>query len=311
MTTETKVGLIVGMGFIVLFAVILSNRGAPNDLDPPVLNLLQAEDSAAKLTPEAQVPSPPLGRQAASIPAAGFPPQETGIQTSTDVRSQPADRREAASETSRALGGLMVPREPSRSGEPAVRRGAAPVLEGFEPVLPAVRPAGGNDAQPAAAGAEVNKPREPAVREYEVKPGDSLSKIARQFYGSDKPRLLRALSEANRSRIGSLDHISAGQRIRVPDIQELVQQIPEPVAATAHKPPPAAARKPLAKAYVVRDGDTLISIARAQLGQPSRWSEIMDLNQNALSDPHKIRPGMKLRLPTSLADAGKSRARTR
>jgi nucleoid-associated protein YgaU len=49
---------------------------------------------------------------------------------------------------------------------------------------------------------------------------------------------------------------------------------------------------------VVEEGDTLFDIARYELGKASRWSEIYDLNRQALGeDMDYLRPGTQLILP--------------
>jgi nucleoid-associated protein YgaU len=52
-----------------------------------------------------------------------------------------------------------------------------------------------------------------------------------------------------------------------------------------------------AKAYTVKAGDTLSSIAKAHLGSAGAYMKIFDLNKDQLSDPDKIKPGQVLRLP--------------
>jgi hypothetical protein len=50
--------------------------------------------------------------------------------------------------------------------------------------------------------------------------------------------------------------------------------------------------------YVVQKGDTLFSIATAQLGDGSKWPEIYDLNKAIIGDnPALILPGMELTIP--------------
>lgn len=49
--------------------------------------------------------------------------------------------------------------------------------------------------------------------------------------------------------------------------------------------------------YVVKAGDNLRKIAKAELGDADRWSEIAELNKATLPDPDKINPGQKLILP--------------
>ncbi len=61
--------------------------------------------------------------------------------------------------------------------------------------------------------------------------------------------------------------------------------------------------------YIVKKGDTLLNIARKQLGDGSKWRDIYDLNKNAIQKTakqrekagggHWIFPGMKLKLPKS------------
>jgi hypothetical protein len=54
-------------------------------------------------------------------------------------------------------------------------------------------------------------------------------------------------------------------------------------------------RKPAKKRYRVKTGDTLVTIAAKQLGDPSRWNDIAKLNN--LRDPRSIRQGALLRMP--------------
>src|SRR3954452_2479436 len=58
--------------------------------------------------------------------------------------------------------------------------------------------------QPAAAAA-------PSTRKYTVQPGDSLSKIAQQFYG--KANEYNRIFQANKDKLTDPDHIRAGQEL--------------------------------------------------------------------------------------------------
>lgn len=62
---------------------------------------------------------------------------------------------------------------------------------------------------PAAA------PSQPAPRIYEVKSGDSLSKIAKQYYGNAND--WRRIYDANRDQIKNPDLIHPGQRLVIPN----------------------------------------------------------------------------------------------
>lgn len=53
-----------------------------------------------------------------------------------------------------------------------------------------------------------------ATQWYEVKKGDTLSKIAKQFYGDAS--LYPKIFEANRDRLKNPDLIQIGQKLRIP-----------------------------------------------------------------------------------------------
>jgi len=50
-------------------------------------------------------------------------------------------------------------------------------------------------------------------------------------------------------------------------------------------------------AYVVKKGETLISIAHNLYGDGSRWNELFQKNKNKLKDPNQLYPGMKISVP--------------
>jgi nucleoid-associated protein YgaU len=71
-------------------------------------------------------------------------------------------------------------------------------------------------AQPArmqTAGASVSGGQN--TRAYTVQPGDSLSKISRQFYG-DANQYMK-IFEANRDQLKNPNEIQAGQRLVIPE----------------------------------------------------------------------------------------------
>jgi tetratricopeptide (TPR) repeat protein len=71
---------------------------------------------------------------------------------------------------------------------------------------------------------------------------------------------------------------------------------PAPTPGTASKPPPAPATKAVAaRTYTVREGDSLWSIAKSQLGDGRKVDEIAALN--GLTPPFTIKVGMKLKVP--------------
>ena len=65
------------------------------------------------------------------------------------------------------------------------------------------------------------------------------------------------------------------------------------VKPAAPKPQPAAARK----SYMVKDGDTLESIASSVYGDPERWPEIYRANSGAVGRGGEVKPGQVLVIP--------------
>ena len=65
------------------------------------------------------------------------------------------------------------------------------------------------------------------------------------------------------------------------------------------EPPKAgsAGDNPYAQYYVVQKGDTLSKIAQEYYGDAKLYPQIFDANRDVLTDPDKIRPGQKLRIP--------------
>ncbi len=52
-----------------------------------------------------------------------------------------------------------------------------------------------------------------------------------------------------------------------------------------------------ARVYVVKSGDSLSKIAKAVLGDASRWPEIFEANKDKIKNPNMIHPGQELRIP--------------
>ena len=67
---------------------------------------------------------------------------------------------------------------------------------------------------------------------------------------------------------------------------------PEQAAAEAEK-----AAKNKVRTYVVQPGDTLVLISKKFYQTPSRWKDILDANQNQLSNPDELKAGQTIILP--------------
>ena len=50
---------------------------------------------------------------------------------------------------------------------------------------------------------------------------------------------------------------------------------------------------------IVKAGDNLPSIAKRELGDPTRWRAIYEANRHQIADPDLIHPGVVLTIPAS------------
>ena len=80
-----------------------------------------------------------------------------------------------------------------------------------------------------------------------------------------------------------------------PNFSDLNADIQAPAAAAA-----AAASSGstiTARTYEVKPGDSLSKISKEYYGNANQYMKIFEANKDQLSDPDKIRPGMKLNIP--------------
>ena len=149
---------------------------------------------------------------------------------------------------------------------------------------------------------------------YEVQPNDSYWLISKRLYGSGA--YFKALAELNRREHPVADQLRVGDSISTPGLAKLVDSFPDLCPSPQRQ-------KILAKranvvsvsaqygsqygggsTYTVEEGDTLYDIARYEMGDASRWVEILQLNQRVLQgDFDYVVPGMKLVMPRGASDS--------
>ncbi len=127
---------------------------------------------------------------------------------------------------------------------------------------------------------------------------DSFWLIAQRVYGDG--RYFNALYEYNRRHVPSFNEIPTGTRISTPPVEQLHQRWPRlcPQDAVIADQPAASTAAPV---HVTEQGETLFGIARDQLGQASRYLEILELNRDHLSADTghgtELPAGVKIKLP--------------
>ncbi len=294
MARDTKIGMLLGLGIILLVGIFVSDYlrpvpGTPGEAATGFAGAAmdrgrEAADAAgSRLLPDFRddraaearfLPSPAPAREASL-----FSPPPPAWRATSDA--EPA----APSPIAEVFGG---PAEPL-----LVRRAASP-----EPVLP---PALG------ARGGE---------RSLLVQTGDTLAQVAFELYGDT--RYAEALADANPHAIDTTGRPVPGATLIVPDHAGLVaagraQAPPAPPASASVVvlPPPARDLRPATPAAVaappaprfeevtVGPGDNLSRLASRHLGDPKRFGELYEANRDRLASADDVRIGMKLRVPVA------------
>ena len=153
---------------------------------------------------------------------------------------------------------------------------------------------------------------------YTISEGDTLATIAKKFYGAEHGNKIAnnmKIYEANRKILKSPHELRIGQKIVIPPLDKdrpkkkkpestLADSLFEEVKSIGKKLLPAddkPAEQRKAKQttqYIVKDGDYLWRVAKNQLGDPMRYKEIVKLNSRVLKDENTtLRIGMSLKLP--------------
>jgi len=291
MTRETRIGLLVGLAFIIMFGLVLTEltgTGSTTDsaqAPPP-------DSSALVWSPQAEDVSP-------TVVQPGSPEIPTAEQTAPAPPPIP----------------LAAQYQPITAADepPALGADTKPIADFVEPLQPVVELTRAIKPPPA-------QPGEPALANYTVRPGDTLYGIASRHYGSANARQYRLIAEANRKALGSKDLLRIGQVLVIPPLPQAarppagarpvevsLEQLREQLdsmglsavgAANATKPPTTAAA-PTVRTYTVKRGDSLTKIAALALkdGRRAAVMRIYQANRDKLKSPNALKEGMTLTIP--------------
>ncbi len=334
MGRDTKVGLFVGLSFIVLFGVILSVRAgtqAEGHADLPLGTTqgirLIGPGPVRRVDPtlERQVLELPLGGPARSASAAA---EQGG--PAAEARRAAADR-EADDFT-----------DPSgREGVAVARRRRRPELDpSWGPSAPPPAPAPAAPAPVPEVEPEVVEPvravaRAPVRgRRYTIREKDSLTVLSRRFYGSAQH--WRRIFDANRGVIRDPDLLVVGKEIVIPEPpggapatdpgRRPSSPVPAPVPAPPSEPEPrdppvisvtadqlaqvlgnhsdlVEAPAPNPSTYVVQPGDSFHRIAEKVYGDESLGRLLHLRNEHLVPDPLLLQAGQRILLLDGTASA--------
>jgi LysM repeat protein len=325
MTRETKIGLLVGLAFIIVIGILLSDH-LTSTTEPQQAQLAQVGGNARSavttpgaanvpivttvpptqnVAPQQPVPTkeeitpkqPPVEIvQIGGAPAQPQPPQQP--QRPIITQPEPQNTQIAQGGTSNEPPTLSNQQNVTRTSDPKVPGSIAEVAARMgEELVPVGQRI--NSQQPLLA---------PTGKTYKAEPGDNLAKLALKTLGKASKANCDAIIAVNPTLQQNPNLVVAGRSYNIPtNISATPAPAPAPSATPAPVTPvepaivendePAPAPSNPQFVYTVKPGDSLTKIAVIQLGTAGAVEAIKDLNQDLLKGGETIRPNMKLRLP--------------
>jgi nucleoid-associated protein YgaU len=343
MARETKVGLLAGLAFIICFAIILANRGRQDPIVRSTPTLADRSVNTPQIGQGIPIQAPvhptntPLPGDAAPSPhqslGARLNPVRKDLAPPTNQsmvdanprnserslvprRSRTADSTPGARDLTRSTTPAGNPELISPSTEQLQRQ--AILQERLDAITTgddqqrdaqrrAIRPA--RVTSKSIEQSPIARPKSAMPsRSYKVKPGDTLTSIAKQHYGRSTGAVVNAIYQANRSNLTSPDDLRVNVELVLPEIEGAASQsiVSGGTRSASHAISKSSSSKSPAagfKWYQIKKNDRYVSIARDQLGDGDRWREIYELNKDKFPDPQRIRHGVRIKLPTKNASA--------
>ncbi len=324
MTRETKIGLLLGLGVILLIGIIISDQLSQVQKETPAdftgfaaetQRSIDASDAAPNYqpipVPERVPTSQPTGPSKLDVPEPFFIPEPTSPTVTTPRQAQAESHAPLTAYNVSQTPPVETQTGPGHDGVPTLTLGeaqpASPITSLTRETASAALP---EPARHEPAG--INRPAQPAIPagqvsviRHTVLPNESLSRIARRYYGDDA--YWRAIALANPGKVSPDGGIRAGVVLNIPKREDALRDIEIEGFATERVIPITPTRSTVtARTIKVESGDTLSGLASKYLGSAGRWRELLDANKDVLDAPEDLRAGMKLRLPGvgGQADAG-------
>jgi len=282
MTSDAKVGLLLGLVFIFIIAFIIN--GLPSFRSETDNN----EDTKAVFARRDDTSALGVGQR--KIISEVINPVER-FEQQLEARSEP----ESQAETRWQMELPDAVREAGQTVKAESSEGPQQLSTAKQAEQPKTKPVS-------------NSPLEATI--YVVGKGDTLAAIAKKVYGSEagnKLANIQRIFQANRDKLDSPDQIYEGQKLLIPPLVTSGRSAATGVLDSSlfEKVKSIGARRiaigtgetKRARSYVVKEGDSLWRIAEEQLGNGSRYTEIARLNASVLEDADMLPVGVRLKLP--------------
>jgi LysM repeat protein len=289
-TRETKIGLLVGLAFVIMTGILLSNYLSSTNEPPGAALKVAADGVRSGLGEPGNDDVAPTLRAPANV----APSQPVVINAELNHHAfQPPIRfvPPVTPPSGPAHGNAITPTVPANPASNTLDRIRQAAARQGEELIPANDPntTSANNNPPTNPAAPQPAPVKTTARTYQAQAGDSLGRIAQKMYGSGSKANRDAIVAANPSLAQNRDLIVAGRSYIIPALG----------AATPPAPPAIEPPSPdKLVIYVVQPNDTLWSIATEQVGSANAVAAIEELNKAILNGSDQLRPNMKLKLPS-------------
>lgn len=327
MTRETKVGLVIGLGVILLVGIIVSeyfvrDEGLAdqplaeglsdfnNNSNQPILHGPAEADGGrqdpyvnrgvtASAVEQLNEPGPghvqqPTGRAPGMRPG----PNRLGANVALEnpgFGERVGQEPETPPATGNTPGRINFAERGETTAQPPVNR------------TPPTPHRGGLNDGPEVPIYDLTQPQQPlenaapppAVIEHTVAENETLTHIARQYYNGDG-NMWRSIRDANPETVGPEGQVRAGTVLRIPKRSVSTAGAGNSAQSTRVPETLANGERQVAqrgRLVTVQEGDTLSDIAQEHMGSAGKWQELLDANTDVLTDPKYLRPGMRLRIP--------------
>lgn len=284
MTSDAKIGLLLGLVFIFIIAFIIN--GLPSFHKSSASGDINGNELTTNMVSLQSGPPALAAREHKAQEILNAPQQQTSL--------PPAENTVPSADTSAQVKtGQIVEVGPAAPAQPSAQNRQEQVVAVTE------------------QSASAKKSEEYSAKTYTVREGDTLATIAKKCYGSEtgnKKASVDALYNANRRALKSPDDLDVGQKLIIPALSTSGKNQADSITATKmikkadstvqkHQETVSSGKLRQGGQYIVRQGDTLWKIAADQLGDGTRYKEIVRLNNNILASEDDLTVGMTLKMP--------------
>jgi len=330
MTRETRIGLLVGLLFIIMFGIVLAGLTNTNAPPPTPVASTTAVSTNSDVREILYVPTMDSDRRpvAAATPTSG-PSADADAASNNAAVSVAMHNEDAASGVSSTMSPPSGPAElhatvtpPGEEVAVATHTPGGITTETLDHLNKALSnddtAVVSRDGATADVAAAPGSALPAGTKLYEVKQGDTLFRIARQQYGPANTGKHTLILEANKDKIKGPAGLKIGMKLVIPPLPDAAPAATPSVPTTrpstpASRRPPSrsglASADPLpagllssvhdvapaagTKSYTVKAGDNLYKIARA-----SGTTIDKILKANKVKNPRDLKVGTKLEIPS-------------